>query len=115
MPVRPSQRTNRNAARRWLADDPAHLSQALAWTFTLTDVPATHGLTGHTRQLLAHLPRKTAQGVAALLVGERHVRPAPGAEAAARGDQPPPPFTPVTLTRKGLDVLQSQGVCINRK
>lgn len=110
-------RQDRERARAWLARHPDHLACALRLTFALQPgAEVQPGLRGNLDALrsLDGGDRWLAQGVAALLVGERWVRPV---ATPASGQERPGQYSrtgvlalgPVTLTRPGLAALAQAG------
>ncbi|KQR26991.1 hypothetical protein [Deinococcus sp. Leaf326] len=97
-------RRDRAAARAWLDTTPqglrtllTHLYRAQPTLGATTSLAALRGVP---------LSPQQAQGLAALLVGERYVRPVPSSDGPARYDaRGRLPLGEVTLTRKGLALL----------
>lgn len=110
-------RRDRDRARAWLARDPGRLAHVLMLAFRLQPGQEVHvGMTGQLVHLrpLDREEKFLSQGLAALLVGERWVRPVP---TAATGPERPGQYSrtgvmvlgPVTLTRPGLAALAQAG------
>ena len=104
-------RRDRTVARAWLDARPGRLQHVLHHLYAQEPVLGALAELAALRTL--PLDQRQAQGVAALLVGERYVRPAPGQEGQgqydARGHMT---LGPVTLTRKGLALLVDEATAI---
>ena len=103
-------RRDRAAARAWLEVTPQGRRALLTHLYPATPVLGTVASLETLRAL--PLSQAQAQGLAALLVGERYVRPVPSPDGPPRYDaRGRLPLGDVTLTRVGLalltDVLQA--------